>query len=226
MISQFFIWLIFSLFFLGLSTICGYKAKESWDDWHKKQDLIDNVSVLNQQNVGILNGDAVAGDKTVIKNYLNIDAGGIIPNDNPPKIEIAKLRLNRVFEDFDKVLKEIVSSFPRESEKIAAQFNSRGTAPSGMHIKAQMDFAIDIKRKLDQEYESLKRAIEDILVKALNKTSLQSAGSDFSGEQKRLEEAKNRCVAVYPRLNDLPKSWEVRIFGEVRQTKDFTVVDK
>lgn len=121
---------------------------------------------------------------------------------------------------------EIVANFPKESERIAAQFNSRGILSSGMHIKAQMDFSIGIKKKLDQEYESLKREIEDILVEVLNKTSLQSAGNEFNEEERRLEDAKNRCIAVYPRLNDLPKSREVRIFREMRLTRDFSVADK
>ena len=171
-------------------------------------------------------GDFVNGNKTVIENQVNVNhvIGG--STDSNAKIDIAKLKIKRAFDDFDKMLEEIVSNFPKGSEQIAAQFNSRGTMSSGMHIKAQMNFAIGIKKKLDQEYESLKRKIEDILVEVLNKTSLQAAGSEFNEEWKRLEVAKNQCIAVYPRLNDLPKSWEVRIFREMRQTKDFTVADK
>lgn len=173
-----------------------------------------------------VHGDFVNGNKTVIENQMNVNPviGG--STESTTKIDVAKLKINRAFEDFDKALEGIVSNFPKESEKIAAQFNSRGMLPSGIHIKAQMDFSVGIKRKLDQEYEILKRAIEDILVEVLNKTSLQSAGSEFNEEQKRLEDAKNRCITVYPRLNDLPKSWEVRIFREMRQTKDFSVADK
>lgn len=220
--SQFFTWLILFLILTGLTTICGYKAKESWDKWHKKPTV---MSVLNQQNIGVLNGDAVIGNKTVIENQV-INAGGVVSDDSQSKIDVAKLRINRSFKDFDKALEEIVANFPKESERIAAQFNSRGTLSSGMHIKAQMDFSIGIKKKLDQEYESLKRAIEDILVEVLNKTSLQSAGNEFNEEERHLEDAKNRCIAVYPRLNDLPKSWEVRIFSEMRLTRDFSVADK
>lgn len=222
---QFFTWLVLFLIFTGLTTICGYKTKESWDKWHKKPNQISSSNVLNQQNIGTLNGDAVIGNKTVIENQV-INAGGVVSADSQSKIDVVKLRINRAFEDFDKALEEIIANFPNESERIAAQFNSRGTLSSGMHIKAQMDFSVGIKRKLDQEYESLKRTIEDILVEVLNKTALQFAGSEFSEEQKRLEDAKNRCIVVYPRLNDLPKSWEVRIFREVRQTKNFTVADK
>ena len=141
------------------------------------------------------------------------------------KIDVAKLKIKRAFEDFNKIIIDIDKGFPKESETIAAQFNARGTIASGMHIKAQMDLSLNTKRKLDEEYEKLKRKIEDILIEVVGKISLDSAGAEFGAEQKLLDEAKKQCVTIYPLLNDTPKSWEQKALNQVQLTKDFDVVN-
>lgn len=222
---QFVTWLLISMFLSGASVICGLKTKEAWDEWHQKPNSIGIANIMNQQNIGSLNGDFVNGDKLVIENQTNVNASGAVPTDDNTKIDVAKLKINRAFEDFNKAINEVASNFPKESNKIANLFNLHNVLGSGEHIQKQMDLSISTKKKLDQEYEGLKRTIEDILVEILNKTSLQSAGVEFNDEQKRLDEARKRCEALYPSLNDNPKSWETKALNEVRLTKDFDVAN-
>src|SRR3989338_6272804 len=135
-------------------------------------------------------GDFVQGNKTVIKNQVNLNAVAGDPADNKTKIDVSKLKINRAFEDFNKAIDAIVSGFPKESEATATQFNVRGVPRGGGHIQAQMDLSISTKKKLDQKYEELKRKIEDVLVEVLNKPSLQSAGIEFNEELRLLDEAQ------------------------------------
>jgi len=216
--GEFILWLLVTLLFTGGVTVCGYKTKEAWDKWHHVITAVQTT--IGQQNIA---GDLVEGNKTVIDKYINVTGAGSL-SEKSATVGVAKLKIGRAFEDFNKNITDIAKGFPEESEAIANQFNVRGTIASGMHLKAQMDLSINTKRKLDEEIDGLKRKIEDILIKTLNKTSLDSAGAEFDVEQKRLEEAKKQCVAIYPLLDDTPKSWEQKTMNEVRLTKDFDVL--
>jgi hypothetical protein len=215
--GEFILWVLVTLLFTGGVTVCGYKTKEAWDKWHHVKTAVQTTI---GQNIA---GDLVEGNKTVIDKYINVTGAGSL-SEKSATVGVAKLKIGRAFEDFNKNITDIARGFPKESEAIANQFNARGTIASGMHLKAQMDLSINTKRKLDEEIDGLKRKIEDILIETLNKTSLDSAGAEFDVEQKRLEEAKKQCVAIYPLLNDTPKSWEQKTMNEVRLTKDFDVL--
>lgn len=217
--GEFILWLLVTLLFTGGVTVCGYKTKEAWDKWHHVKTTVQTT--IGQQNIA---GDLVEGNKTVIDKYINVTGAGFL-SEKSATVGVAKLKIGRAFEDCNKNITNIARGFPKESEAIANQFNARGTIASGMHLKAQMDLSINTKRKLDEEIDGLKRKIEDILIETLNKTSLDSAGTEFDAEQKRLEEAKKQCVAIYPLLNDTPKSWEQKALNEVRLTKDFDVLN-
>lgn len=181
------------------------------------------VSLTNDIRI---HGDLVNGNKVVIENQVNVNAATeMLQSDDATKINVAKLKIDRAFKDFDKSIEVIRSDFIKESDAIAVRFNIKGVGPSGGHIRAQMDLSVNTKNILDEEFEGLKRGIEDILIETLNKTSMDSAGVEFNSEQKRLDEAKKYCVALYPLLSDTPRNWEQKVLNEVRLTKDFDVAN-
>lgn len=187
--------------------------------------LLDQQRKANSVDEINIHGDFVNGNKIVTETQVNINSSDEMLTNGKVKIDVAKLRINRAFEDFAQSIDSVSTDFLKESEAVANQYNMSGNLSSGRHINAQMDLSISTKKKLDQEYDGLKRKIEDILVEVLNKTSLQSAGADFEFDQKRIDAAQNRCEKLYPLLNDNPKSWEMRVFKEIQLTKDFDVTN-
>lgn len=185
--------------------------------------LLDQQKQVSPTVETNIQGDFFNGNKTVIENQVNVNAIGVIPNDN--KISVAKLKINRAFKDFNSAIQNISEDFPKESARIAGQYNLRGMLTSGGFVQAQMDLSIKTKRRLDKEFENLNRGVEDILVEILGKPSLQSAGPEFNEEQNRINEAEKRCRDIYPLLNENPKSWEMKALREIRLTKDFDVAN-
>ena len=185
----------------------------------KSQERKVNSTTENLLNI---HGDFVGGDKTV-----NVNVGDSIPGslNNKSKFEIAKLKIKRVFENFESALENIADNFPKESDALAGQFNSRGTLHSGMHIKAQMDLSTSTKEKLEKTLKELERNIEDVLIENFDKTTLTSFGDTFGVEIERLNKAKSRLQEIYKTLTDSPKSWEVKVFKEERLTKDFNLFE-
>ena len=172
-----------------------------------------------------IDGDFVSGNKTVIGNQVNVNTSAIEKSDRADKIDVAKLKMNRAFEDFNKAIDEIASNFPRESNKIANFYNAHGVLRSGEHIQKQMDLSVKTKKGLDQHLQDLQRKIENVLIEGLGKTSLQLAGEGFYEQQRLFVQAQSRCRAIYPLLNDNPKSWEMKALNELRLTKDFDVAN-
>lgn len=156
--GEFILRLLVFLLAFGFMTISGYKAKEAWDKWHCVTPAIQ--SIATQQNIA---GDLVNGDKIVIGNHINITGANPLL-EKSSMVDVAKLKIKRAFEDFDKNIAAIAESFPEEAETIAEQFNARGMLRSGLHIKAQMDLSVNTKKKLDGEINGLERKIEDILI--------------------------------------------------------------
>src|SRR3989338_7197947 len=72
-------------------------------------------------------------------------------SDDTLKPNIAKLKINRAFEDFNKAVDEIAFNFPKESNKIANLFNAHNVLSSGEHIQKQMDLSISMKKALDKQ---------------------------------------------------------------------------
>ena len=185
-------------------------------DQQKKASTVGEISI---------HGDFVNGNKTVIGNQVNVNASVTEQTNHKAKIDVVKLKINRAFEDFYKAIDETATNFPKESNKLAGNFNSRNMLTSGVFIRAQMDLSLNTKKYLDQRIEALNRQVEDILVDVLGKTSLHLAGLEFEAEQKLLDEAPKRCQALYPLLNDNPKSWEMKALKENTLTKDFDVTN-
>lgn len=185
-------------------------------DQQKKASAVSGISI---------HGDFVSGNKTVIGNQVNVNTSVPTQSDNRSKIDVAKLKIKRAFEDFYKAIDETAANFPKESNKLAGNFNSRNMLTSGVFIRAQMDLSLNTKKYLDQRIEALNRQVEDILVDVLGKTSLHLAGIEFEAEQKLLDEAPKRCQALYLLLNDNPKSWEMKALRENTLTKDFDVAN-
>ena len=201
---QFIGWLLISAILSVVTIICGLKTTDAWEKWQKGE-------------------NAFIGNKTVIGNQMNLNTERIVSTAN--KIDVAKLKIKRAFEDFDKALDEITSNFHKESNNIANLFNLNGMLGNGEHIQKQIDLSINTKKELDRQSQDLQRKIENVLIGDLDKTSLQSAGNEFNEEQKLFDQAQSRCRALYPLLNDNPKSWEMKTQGRTNLTKDFDVAN-
>lgn len=213
--GEFIVWILVLLFFTAGSIISGYKTKEAWDKWCQVSK--PSQTVVFRQNIS---GDFVNGDKNIV-NIPKADEHVL----DASKINVAKLKINRAIEDFNKAVDEVATNFPKESNKLAGNFNSRNMLTSGVFIRAQMDLSLNTKKNLDREIEALNRQVEDILVDVLGKTSLNTAGLEFEAEQKLVDEAPKRCLALYPLLNDNPKSWEMKALRENALTKNFDVTN-
>ncbi len=217
--GEFILWLLVTLLFTGGVTVCGYKTKEAWDKWHHVNTAVQTT--IGQQTIA---GDLEEGNKTVIDKYINI-AGTSSLSAESLNVDVAKLKIGRAFEDFNKVFDETVDGFPKESDLLAAQYSGRGLGRSSMHINAQKELSVKTKKNIDKAIEELQRKIEDVLVDLLGKTSLRLAGVAFVDEQKQFEEVKNKCLGIYPLLNNTPKNWEQRALGKTGLTKDFDVAN-
>ena len=114
-------------------------------------------------------------------------------------------------------------NFSKESDRVAGEFNMGGSFKGGRHIKVQMDLSVTTKEKLKELFTELKRKIEDVLIENFNKPALSSFGNNFNEEKQRLADAEIKLHEIYKLLTDSPKSWEVKIFGELSQTKDFNL---
>ncbi|GEM_PF-5086848 len=196
--TQFLIWLFIVLLFTGASIVSGYKAKEAWDKWHAGKTIA--VQIKNS-----------AGDSNPS------------PVNEASKIDVAKLKIKRAFEDCEQAVENIKKNFPEESDKLAVQFNRRGVLSSSGHIQAQMNLSITTKAKLVNLLTELERNIEDVLIEDFNKTTLTKINGHFNEEVERLDKIKNKLYEIYKLLTDTPKSWEMKALRELRLTKDFNL---
>ena len=78
--------------------------------------------------------------------------------------KVAKMQIKRSIEDYDLSSKNIVGQFPQEVGQIDAEFNMQGTFHSGMRIRKLWKTAKEYKEKIDAEYRTFMRKIEDILL--------------------------------------------------------------
>ena len=222
--AQFFIWLIILLLFTGATVVSGYKAKEAWDNWHRNESA-NATNARIRPVINEMNGDFVSGDKTVIGTQVNNNVVDLNQSSagEASKIEIAKLKIKRAFENYEQAVETVRKNFSKESDRVAGEFNMGGSFKGGRHIKVQMDLSVTTKEKLKGLFTELKRKIEDVLIENFNKPALSSFGNNFNEEKQRLADAEIKLHEIYKLLTDSPKSWEVRIFGELSQTKDFNL---
>ncbi|MFH1208479.1 MAG: hypothetical protein V1673_02830 [Candidatus Omnitrophota bacterium] len=137
--------------------------------------------------------------------------------------DLAKLKMGRAFEDFNSAIATIEKAFPEDSAKLAGQFGARGTASSGIHLKAQMVLALTAKEKSEKEFQMLKRHIEDVLVECSGSPYFSKDDKQFVNEEKQLQSARKRCDTFYDKLNATPKEWESRLFKSSNMTQSFDV---
>lgn len=185
-------------------------------DQQRKASAVSGISI---------HGDFVSGNKTVIGNQVNVNTSVPTQSDNRSKIDVAKLKIKRAFEDYEQVVETIKKDFSGESEALANKYNVNGVLSSGMHIKAQMELSTSVKEKLEQALTKLNRDIEDVLIENFDKTALGSLGDDFTEEMQRLNKTKSALHEICKALADSAKSWEVKALGEQRLTKDFNFQD-
>lgn len=167
----------------------------------------------------VVGGDKVEGDQIVVKGNINLS--DIRQNDRTARMKIAKVKINREFEDFNRAESEIIQSFKKETNDVANKFNAHGTLSSGIHIQAQMELSQKTKEKVDRLWVQMNRNIEDILIENFGQTSFDAMIDELLIEHNKRSELYSTLKEIYHFLEDSPKSWEMRIFKEERLTKDF-----
>lgn len=165
-------------------------------------------------------GDVVGRDKIIYQPAAHVPPDQV-DIDRQGKIKISKVKINRIIEDLSLGINEIKKEYFKGNERIANDFNSRNMSSSGMHIKAQMDFAISIKQKIEALLIKSHRNIEDVLLGNFGITNLAEM-KEFSEEDKKLYEIENNIIpALYKQLEDAVRNREVRSLGNVSITKNF-----
>ncbi len=172
----------------------------------------------NQDMTNSLGGVQIAGDMAGEVN-INIDSHERKDSKNKEKLR-ARIMIQRSIEDYQGNLDKSVKDYYKESDIMAGNFNSRGMLSSGVYIKAQMDFAVETKKKIDKLFIDLNRNIEDALLENFGTLSLLEL-SEFDEEKQQVTREEEKLRGLYKRIEDNVQSWEVRIFKETRLTKDF-----
>lgn len=178
-----------------------------------------NSITTSQLNVS---GDQITAENITINKYekpIVANTGG----SRNTNISKAKLKINRIFDDYSNAIKALKSSYAEDSGKISSEAASRGIYESSIHVGSHIKLAIKIKQSLTSEKLNVDRKIEDILMESLNKTSLASSGPEFDYENKRSLEAQKAYDEFCAFLNISTKDKEFKILGEGKITKDFDV---
>ena len=206
------------------------KPKKRWPSWLKW--IVGIVSggglavtlSLTIQHVKINGGDYNAGNKYVLGDEVHGDKNERYSENavsDSKKKNIAKLKIKRLFEDYEPSVETTLKGFFTESQVLSSDLSRRNVADSGGHIKAQMDLAVKTKVKLEHMLQQLERSIEDVLVEGFGKETLSAFAGDFQAEDKRLEQAKSRLLEINKTLSESCKSLEVRISNKMNLTKNF-----
>jgi len=167
-----------------------------------------------------VSSDVLSRDKIIDQTATSISAGQI-NIDKQSKIKTSRIKINRIIEDLSLGINGIKKEYFEGNERIANDFSSRNMFSSGVHIKAQMDFAVSTKKKIETLLTKARREIEDVLLKDFGITNLTEM-NEFNEEDKRLSELeKNSIPALYKQFEDAVRSREVSSLGTVNITKDF-----
>ncbi|OGS10443.1 MAG: hypothetical protein A2234_00815 [Elusimicrobia bacterium RIFOXYA2_FULL_58_8] len=188
-------------------------------------DKNNKVSSSSVENRNYQVGDNVVGNKIVAENIIinRQDRAVNSVESDRASVSKAKVKINRLFDDYLIAIKALKSKYAEDSGKISSDAASRGVYDSGGHIGSHMKLAISIKQGLDSAKRDLERKIEDVLMENLSKTSLKDAGAGFDSEQARLIEAQKTYDDLCRFLNKSARDKEFAIFGEVKITKDFDI---
>jgi len=194
-------------FILGIIMICagiigGYLAKDGWNEISEKAKKNPSLPQEDAQEIK----PAVESKK---------DRSG-----HDKKIKISKIRIRRVVEDLESDIKKLREDYVKGNDQIAGEFNMRGTLQSGMHIKAQMDYATESKDKAESLFREAKRKIQDIILVNFNITVLKEI-SEFIEEKRLLEAEENKKVELYKLIEDTVKKWDHKCLGNNQLTAEF-----
>lgn len=182
----------------------------------------NSITTSRLDYVNNVSGDQITAENITINKYDK----PIVANTRESRginISKAKLKINRVFDDYSNAIKALKSSYAEDSGKISSEAASRGIYESSIHIGSQIKLAIKTKQRLTSEKLNADRKIEDILMESFNKTNLASSGPEFDFEKKRSLEAKKAYDEFCAFLNKSTKDKEFKILGEGKITKDFDV---
>lgn len=185
----------------------------------RQNNNFQNSSANAIKNANIA-GDVVGRDKIIYQPVVPIssDQKNI---DRQGQIKISKVKINRIIGDLSLQIGEIKTEYFKGSERIANDFNSRNVLSGGMHIKAQMDFAISTKEKVEKLLIKTHRDIEDVLLENFSITNLTEI-DEFSEENSKLSELeKNTIPVLYKQLENAVRNQEVRSLGTVHITENF-----
>ena len=162
---QFLLWLIVALFFTGLATVSGYKAKEAWDKHHihGKENALPKVSAVAQ---------AVAPNESKTENAE----------------KIAKVKINRILEDAHSWLPKHKDFFVNETNRIVNDAINRGMGSSGPHVVLHVRKVNDFIEAIDDYLKEMNRNIQDLLLE-IGEDSLVSA-SNFEAQKQEFVDFK------------------------------------
>lgn len=173
----------------------------------------------NQVKISNVTGDVVGRDKIV--NQPTIILPEAEKNDDvETKIKTSKIKINRLIVDFDSAVESIKQQYQKEQERIAGSFSSRGVLQSGMHIKAQMEYAINRRDYIDKLLTNLNRNIEDIILENFDVKTLEE-NDEFKKEEFLLIQEKEKVKNTYKLFENTVKDWDKRCYGHPELTKDF-----
>lgn len=196
--------------------LTGENAMKSQTVAEKKEE----ISI--EQEAG---GDIVGRDKINVGGDFIITTPGIASKDSASQTEIAKVKINRAFEDYDSDIPKLLRSFEDSSEQLFSYFSKRGMLRSGGFIGAQMDLSRETKDKVHQRLIELKRCIQDILIERFGKTSLSALGEEFEEQLRHLNDREAQARNTYIRLETYVKDLEMNVIGELRTSKGFRLTD-
>lgn len=183
----------------------------------KKASLESKVQITAEKMEN--SGDNVAGDK--ITNY-NQPVIGDSKLDIDKKHSIAKIKINRLLDDYQKNVDNIYQSYSKESNRIASEMSGRGLARSGIHVNRQKEYAIETKNRNNDLLTKLTRGIEDVLLESYDSHKLEEI-SELKTEYNRYTLLREKTKQEYSKIVENIKSWEVKSLGTNNLTKDFTL---
>lgn len=168
--------------------------------------------------------DSVAGDKVQGDKFVFMDNSNQVKEPQKKfdsKVSIARVKINREFEDYTHKSSDIFSSFQKGSDLLASKCNAQGTLTSGGFIQLQMDLAQETKNKIERTWTEMQRKIQDILMSDFGKTVLSDMATEFTEENKKMTDVADSKGQLYKVIEGFPKSWEQRVFSTQNLTKNF-----
>ena len=106
------------------------------------------------------------------------------------RFEVTKTQINRLIEDFDLASKKTVKEFPKEVDRINGNFNARYAFDSGMRLTKLWETANQYKARIDGEYRTLTRKMEDIILQYSKQKDINEI-PELRVEAQRIQELRD-----------------------------------